>query len=345
MKILKYLFFLILILFIGASVYIATQPSGYTISHSRVIHGNPQLVYQYVANLKNWKDWSFLPGDEAGIHYGDPAVGIGGSYRWKNGEETLTITTTSATPYTHMEQEIAGTEKKKAMLLWEFREQDEHTEVALTINGKMDFAEKARALYYGPPGQKLEPEVHKAFGLIDSIITENLKKYSISIDGITEQGGGFYLYTTTSSRISESSKKIAGQLKDIDTYIRENNIHHTGIPFTYYHSWDRENNAVIFSNGVFTTSRVITDPESNILTGKIDPFRALKVTLNGDTKNLPEAWESAFSYLRERQIAQDSTGPYMEFYPSDASNTPNPAKWVTEILVPVYEINIPPIVE
>ncbi|WP_461532323.1 GyrI-like domain-containing protein [Sinomicrobium sp.] len=344
MKILKYLFFLILILFVGLSVYIATQPSEYRIHHSRLIHGNPQLVYSYISNLKNWKAWSFFP-DDNNPSYGEPFMGIGGNYSWSSGKETFNLTTISATPYTHIEQELSTEKQKKAVLSWEFREQDQNTEVSLTIDGKMDFTDKAKALYYRSSKHSIEPEVYKSFKLIDSTITENLKQYSISIDGITEQSGGFYLYTTTSSRMSDSGKKIATQLKDINTYIKENNISNTGIPFTYYHSRDEENNAVIFSNGVFTTSRVITDPESNILTGKIEPFKALKVTLNGDTKNLPEAWKSAFSYLKERQIAQDSTGPYMEFYPSDASSTPNPAKWVTEILIPVHEINMPPIVE
>lgn len=347
MKILKYLFFLLLILVIGISIYIAIQPSSYSVSRSRTIQGHSPVIYNYVEDLKNWKDWMpwLEKNPDMTITYGRTTRGIGAGFTWTDKKIHGKLETISATPYTHLEQKLTYNDHEPAEVSWKFDPQGDATRVTWETTGTLDFKSKAYVLYKGSMEHKLGPELERGLEKLDSTIQENVKKYAISIDGITEQGGGFYLYTTTSSKISDSRKKISERVNAIREYVTKHNISNTGTPFTYYYSWDEENNATIFSNGVFTSSKIITEPGSEILTGEIPPFRALKVTLEGDTENLEEAWESAFAYLAERQIAQDSTGPYLEFYPVDASHTLNPAKWVTEIYVPVSELNIPPIIE
>ncbi|MGS2763613.1 SRPBCC family protein [Sinomicrobium sp. M5D2P9] len=347
MKIVKYLFFLLLILVIGVSIYIAIQPSSFHVSRTRVIQSHSPVVYNYVEDLKTWKDWMPWLEKNPGmpVKYGQTTRGIGAGLTWTNTKTKGKLETISVTPYTHLEQKLTYDNREPAEVSWTFKPEGQVTGVTWEASGNLDFKSKAYILYKGSMEENLGPELERGLENLDSIIQADVKKYSISIDGITEQSGGFYLYTTTSSKISDSRKKISERLGTIREYVAKHNISNISIPFTHYYSWDEENNATIFSNGVFTSSKVITEPESEILTGEIPPFRALKVRLEGDIKNLEEAWESAFAYLAERQIAQDSTGPYLEFYPVDASHTLNPAKWVTEIYVPVSELNIPPIVE
>ncbi|MGS2740515.1 SRPBCC family protein [Sinomicrobium sp. M5D2P17] len=347
MKIIKYLFFLFLILVIGISIYIAIQPSSYHVSRTRVIQGHSPVVYNYVEDLKNWKDWMpwLEKNPDMAIKYGQTTRGIGAGFSWTDNKMYGKLETISVTPYTHLEQKLTYDDHEPAEVSWIFEPEGDATRLTWETTGNLDFKSKAYILYKGSMEENLGPELEQGLKKLDSVIQEDVKKYSISIDGITEQSGGFYLYTTTSSKISDSRKKIPERVNTIREYVTKHSISNIGIPFTYYYSRDEENNATIFSNGVFTSSKVITEPESDILTGEMPPFRALKVTLNGDTENLEEAWESAFAYLAERQISQDSTGPYLEFYPVDASHTLNPAKWITEIYVPVSELNIPPIVD
>lgn len=347
MKILKYLFFLILILAIGISIYIAIQPSSYRVSRTQVVNTHAPVVYNYVQELKTWKSWiPWLEKDpDMAITYGESTRGIGASYTWISKERSGKLETTAATPNTNLEQKLTYEKRPPSAVSWTFEPEENTTKVTWEISGKLDFMSKAYILYKGSMEKNIGPDLERGLHKLDSVILEDINKYSISIDGIAEQSGGFYLYTTTSSKISDSRKKISERIQAMREYIANNNISNVGLPFTYYHSRDEENDATIFSNGVFTSSKIVTEPGSEILTGKIPPFRALKVTLRGNTEHLDEAWDSAFAYLEERRIAQDTTGPYLEFYPSDASRTLNPAKWVTEIYVPVSELNIPPIVE
>lgn len=347
MKILKYLFFLLLILVIGLSIYVAIQPSSYSITRTRTIHANPPVVFNYVEDLKNWQDWIYWTAGNTGtkITFGETTKGIGANFRWNNDKIKGKLETTALTPHTHIDQELLYGEHEPAHISWIFKPEDNNTKVTWKTEGPLNFISKAYILWKGSLSGRVGPQLERSLEKLDSLVITDMKKYSISVDGIAEQGGGFYLYTTTSSKISDSRKKIASRIQVIEDYIKKNRISNVSIPFTLYYSRDEENNATIFSNGVFTSAKIITDPESDILTGEMPPFRALKVTLKGDTKNLEEAWQSAYAYLSERQIAQDSTGPYMEFYPVNANDTRNPAKWITEIYVPVSELNIPPIAE
>ena len=110
-----------------------------------------------------------------------------------------------------------------------------------------------------------------------------------------------------------------------------------GAPFTIYHTFDQENNAVMFSCAVPVTERVITESGSGILTGFLKPFKAIKTTLKGDYKNSKEAWETAFKYLGENNLEQVQGAADLEVYVTDPMQTPNPADLITEIFIPIKE--------
>jgi predicted transcriptional regulator YdeE len=93
---------------------------------------------------------------------------------------------------------------------------------------------------------------------------------------------------------------------------------------------------VIFSTCVPTTSRVITT-SSDILTGQLEPFRAVKGTLKGDYSNLQEAWDKVTAYIPEHGFEANENGPNLEVYVTDPMNNPNPADWVTEIYIAIKE--------
>ena len=57
MKSLKYIFFLILILIIGTSIYIATLDGTYDIKQSRTMEAPLEMVFKNVNDFKNWGNW------------------------------------------------------------------------------------------------------------------------------------------------------------------------------------------------------------------------------------------------------------------------------------------------
>ena len=161
-----------------------------------------------------------------------------------------------------------------------------------------------------------------------------MQKYEVTFDGIPQHGGGYYLYTTTSCKITELEGEMQKLMPKVGTYAMNNNIKMAGAPFTYYHKWDEANNAVMFSACVPTTEKVVTT-ENDILTGQLEPFKGLKTTLKGDYKNLKEAWETAMEHITKSGMEFAENGTMLEVYPTDPMSTPNPANWITHIYIAV----------
>ena len=123
--------------------------------------------------------------------------------------------------------------------------------------------------------------------LLDEVITEDMKRYSIKVEGLTEHSGGFYLYNTTSCKMTDFKQKMQEMLPKVGGYAISNNIRMAGAPFVIYHKWDEANDAVMFSCAIPTSSK-ITTTESEILTGQLQPFKTVKTILYGDYENLKE---------------------------------------------------------
>ena len=55
MKILKYLFFLLLIVIIGAAVYFGTKDGKFNVAATKTIEAPVDLIFEQVNDYKNWQ--------------------------------------------------------------------------------------------------------------------------------------------------------------------------------------------------------------------------------------------------------------------------------------------------
>ncbi|OEJ98885.1 transcription activator effector-binding protein [Flavivirga aquatica] len=339
MKAIKYILFLLLIIIIGLASYIAVQPNEFEFSKSKVIKAPTSLLFNKVNDFKNWP--SFSPWIEkepnAILTYGEKTSGEGGNYGW-NGEilgegnmKTLSVENNKS-----ISQHISFIKpfESESDINWNFETTDEGTKVTWAMKGKQDFATKAFTTFKGSIEKNTGPDFERGLFKLDSIVDADMKKYGIKINGTSEHGGGYYLYNTTSCKITNLKNKMQEMLPKVGKYAMNNNIKIAGAPFVNYHKWDEENNAVMFSCCVPTSTK-IESTDNDILTGQLQPFKAIKTTLKGNYTNLKEAWDTTMRYIPENGLEFTKNGPMLETYLTDPMNTPNPADWVTEIFIAI----------
>ncbi len=338
MKFLKYFLFLILIAIIGFAIYIAVQPNSFEVSRERTINAPAAVLYDNVIDFKNWESWSPWVEKEPDLKlmFSEQTQGIGGSYSWEGKDGLGSMKTLASNPNISIEQELQFDDYHPSKINWSFEPTGQNTtKVTWKMNSdKVPFMFKGFAAVSGGFDKMIGPDFERGLEKLDSITMVEMKKYSITVDGATEHSGGFYLYNTASCKMDEFEAKMTEMMPRLSQFVQKNNIAMGGAPYVLYHKWDEENNAVMFSCCVPTTSRVITT-ESDILTGKLDPFKAVKTTLKGDYTNLKEAWETTMKYASEKGLEMTETGPMMEAYLTDPMTEPNPAKWITEIYIAV----------
>ena len=340
MKAFKYILFLLLILFIGLSIYVAVQPNSFEVTKERTIDAPASLIYDQIIDFKNWEQWS--PWQEkqpdSKIIYAEQTKGAGSSFSWEDENGTGSIRTLSETPNKSIEQEIQFDDFEPSSINWTFASESEgKTKVTWQIKSdQIPFMFKAYSAFSGGFESIFGPDFERGLEKIDSLVVAKMNVYSINVEGVTQHSGGFYLYNSASCKIDELESKMKEMFPKVIDFASENSITLAGPPFINYLKWDTENNAAIFTCCVPTTSKVITT-NGDILTGQFESFRAVKAILKGDYSHLKEAWDKAMAYLPEHGLEVAENGPLLETYVTDPQNYPNPADWITEIYIAIKE--------
>ena len=340
MKTLKYIFLLILILVIGGAIYLATLDGKYDVKRSKVIKAPIELVYNKVNDFKTWPSWSpWLWKDPATeLTYGEKTAGTGASYAWNSKNKDVgvgSMETLESTANESLDQKIIFNEpwKSESNIYWTFKPAEGGgTEVTWGMKGEMPFMVRYMAT-------KMDEYVGHDYEIglakLDSVLQADMKKYSVIVNGETTHSGGYYIYNTVSCKIEELQAKMDEMIFKVGTYFQKNNIKMAGAPFTLYHKYDEENNAVIFSYAAPVTDRVITNKGSGLQTGFLKPFKAIKTTLKGNYTNSKEAWETVYKYLVDNGLEQVAGSAAVEVYKNGPTSKANPADWETEIYIPI----------
>lgn len=338
MKTIKYLLFLLLIIIIGASIYIAVQPNDFTVTRTRTIAAPSQVIYNHVVDLNKWESWSplFENPSETKIVITDSTLGSGGALSWEENDRIGYLKTLETIPFQSIDQERQFANMSPVQVHWEFKQNSaSETEVTCSITSfSLSFYEKGYALLNGGHEKIWSPDLERGLEKLETIVIAAMAVYSIKVDGIAQHGGGYYIYSTTSSKISDLQTTINKIMPRVKSYALKNNVAMAGAPYINYHKWDEANNAVLFSCCIPTTTEVTTT-KSDILTGYFEPFKAVKTTLKGNYTNLKEAWDTTNKYIGQYNLEATETGPLLEVYLTEPSNKPNPANWITEIYIAI----------
>jgi effector-binding domain-containing protein len=340
MKALKYIIFLLLILIIGAAIYVAVQPNEFTVTRTKTINAPSQLVFNNIIDFKNWEAWSsWAEADpDMTITLPEQTSGVGGSYQWEDKDGIGTMKTIEVIPFTEIKQQMQFADFPPSDISWKIiPTEDGKTEVTWNIAGKdLPFGFKAFSAFMGGMEKQIGPHFERGLVKLDSVLIDDMKKYEVTVNGISEYGGGFYLYKTTNATNSNISQKMGEQYGSIMAYIMQNKIDPNGMPLTVYQEMNNEEGTVIMSNGIPVKERIDVAADSDILCGYIPKMRTLKTTLLGNYSNLEKAWSQAMTHMSENNLIASEHKPF-EIYTNDPGQVPNPSEWRTEIYIPLKE--------
>jgi effector-binding domain-containing protein len=340
MKVLKYIVIVLVVLLITSFTYVAVQPNNYDVQRTRIINAPAAVLFNSVNDFKNWEAWSPWVEKEPDLQitYPENTSGVGGSYSWIGKEGAGNMKTLAVSPYDSISQDMQFEDFPPSNIYWKFIKTEKGTVITWGMkSNKMPFILKFYAAISGGMDKMVGPDLQRGLERLDSVAVNSIKAYNVSINGITEYGGGFYLYKTTNAKSSNISQVMGQQYGSISMFMGKNNITMNGMPFTIYHDMNFENGSVIMSNGMPVKEKVVVTGDTDILSGYMPKQKVLKVTLKGNYNNLPKAWETAMTYITDNNLEQSTDNKPFEIYTTDPGNLPNPSDWVTEIYIPLKE--------
>ncbi len=339
MKALKYILLLLLVLIIGFSIYVAVQPNEFKFDRSKTIKAPVSLIFNKVNDFKKWPDFSpwIEQEPDAQLTYGDVTVGKGGNYSWLGeilGEGSMKTIATEDNKSITQEINFIKPFEAQSNINWSFEETPEGTKVTWAMDGNQDFVTKLVTVFMGSIESQTGPDFERGLFKLDSIVQEDMKRYDVKINGVTEYGGGFYIYKTTNANSKNISAKMGENYGVIMQFMGQNGLKQSGMPLTVYN--EMSESGVIMSNGIPVNEKVEIPEGADVALGFIPNMKAIKTTLTGNYTNLRKAYKAAYKHLAENQLEPAEHKPF-EIYVTDPGNYPNPADWKTEIYIPIKE--------
>ncbi|HEU4495538.1 MAG TPA: SRPBCC family protein, partial [Flavobacterium sp.] len=182
MRIVKYVLLLLLLILIGLSVYVATQPGEYEVERSRIIKAQRAVVFNYVNDYKNWEDFSSWKDEDPqmAFAYPDTTIGKGASYSWKGKYIEGTAKTTFEKENDSIAQKtnLSGNEGTAYLT---FKDVSGGTKITWHSKGKLNFMAKAFAVLKGGASQMVGDMQEKTLEKLDKIITYEMNTYSVKV--------------------------------------------------------------------------------------------------------------------------------------------------------------------
>jgi len=337
MRILKYLFLLMVLLFIGVTVYIATLKGDFKVKQTAIIHSPRGVVFDYVNDYKNWETFGSWMTKEHGITFVYPAktMGAGAQFNWDNGSDNGSLKTYFVKENNSILQKgyFNGT---TAEMHWKLNDTVGGTKITVEARGKMDLLTKISTFFSGGFGSVANDALEKSLRNLDKTLAYEMKTYNIKVNGIVQRNSGFCLKQTVTCRIKSLPRNIKIMMPKMLHFFKKNNLSMSGKPFILYERYDRANDIVTFSVCAPTAEQIFITSGSEITSGEIVPFTCLKTTLTGDYSHLKEAWTKAENYIRDNGYTPNFAGKYAEVYIKTIDDVKQPSKWITEIHIPVF---------
>ncbi len=342
MKILKYIFLLVLLTAITVTVFLATQKGDFTIERSRVIKAPKVALFNYINEYKNWEEFSswIVDNAETKLQLAEITAGPNASFSWINNETEGDMKTLGITATDEIRQKINydGSLIDSKMI---FKDTIGGTKVTWQTKGKMSFYLKIYTALNGGADKIIGTIYEKTLLNLDKILVFETNTFTIKVNGVVKKAETFYIKQSFTSEIGKITKNARVVIPKLTEFCEANGLAMNGKPFVIYHTYDIVNGLARISICVPINKEIFTSSGSDILTGKLEPFDAVKTTITGDLSHKDEAIKKTEQYIAAEKLNAETSWSHIEVFVTTKQDAKSPSKWVTELYYPLKEKIIP----
>lgn len=343
MKILKYLFLLLLLSFVALAVFVATQKGVFSVERSKVINSPKATVYHYVNDFRNFEDFESWAVEDPTIKMSFPekTTGNGASFSWEGSEgkgNGITLHTKEGESI-HQKINFDGTE---ADVNWVFKDTlNGKTKVTWKAKGEMSFLFKIYTVLNGGSDKIIGTMYEKTLVNIDKNLDYETKTYAVKVNGVVKKTESFYIKQTFTSEIQKVNKNARVVIPKLIEFSKTNNLYTNGKPFIIYHTYDTKTNLAKISICLPINKEILISAGSDILSGKLNSFEAVKTTLNGDYSHTNEAISKTTAFINNEKLVPDLSWSHLEILTAGKLDVKSSSKLVTEIYFPIIPKVVP----
>jgi effector-binding domain-containing protein len=337
MKILKYLFLLLLLSLVALTVFVATQKGIFSVERSKVINSPRATVYAYVNDFRNYEDFESWSVEDPSVKmtFPEKTIGNGASFNWTGEEGNGNVITIKTKDGENIQQKLKFN-NTAADVNWILKDTlAGKTKVTWKATGTMSFLFKIYTALNGGSDKVIGTIYEKSLANIDKNLDFETKTYAIKVNGVVQKTETAYIKQTFTSEIAKVNKNARIIIPKLIQFSETNGLGTNGKPFIIYHTYDTASGLAKISICLPTNKEITTSPGSDILGGKLNGFEAVKTTLTGDYNHTNEAIAKTTAYINNQKIVPELTWSHLEILAISKLDVKSPSKLMTEIYFPV----------
>jgi len=333
---------IVVILIVGAVVYVTLQPSDYNVSRSKVIDVPPSMAYTAVQDLKSYELWGPWHDEDTTIvvTYAKQTEGIGAESSWTSMEGPGKMWITEATPNEKVVLKLQFEDLEPNDMLWSIKEKNGQSEVTWTMKDEnAPFVFKMASAFTGGWDNMFGPMQEQGLENLEDMLMEQKNKataFSFTTPELTMLEGGTFVgikHTTAiddegmSALFSTSMPKVAQEL------MSKGFSYDDFTPGAIYYVWDEENNTTELMIGLYVKNGLEKLGDTELQQHKFEPTEAVKVSKFGNYGNGDmEAHTAINDMMMEKELELNL--PVVELYVNDPADV-KPSEIQTDIYYPV----------
>ncbi len=338
MKTLKYLFFLLAILFIAGAVYFSLKDGSYSISEEKVINAPASVIYEQVADFKNWEQWNpWIEDPEVTSTMGEITTGIGGNYSFEEEYGSGTMRFTSVDPNVFIKAQMnydAGITQSQSEVTMQLEPVEKGTKIIWNIKGEDGLKNKVFNFIFGLDLEKeLRPMYKKGLNKLDKVVQDKMNTFSISQPKVIQHSGGFLVYKSYKKTTTEHDMMNEKANQALKQFMFVNNITPYGNAM-YHYDVNSTNDSLNVTVAYPIQEKIDLPLNSDINVRFMEPTNAVKISLKGDYKYLKDTRKTAYNYVTMSGL-ELSAAPSFEVYLNHLGKVENPANLKTDIYIPI----------
>ncbi|BDU27376.1 MULTISPECIES: SRPBCC family protein [unclassified Flavobacterium] len=337
MKILKYLFLFALLSLVALTVFVATQKGIFDVERSKVINSPRATVYNYLNDFRNYEDFESWSVEDPSIQMTFPnkTSGSGASFYWDGveGKGNAIILKTKDGESIEQKMKYEGTE---ADVSWTLKDTlNGKTKVTWKGKGTMSFLFKIYTALHGGSDRVIGTIYEKSLANIDKNLDYETKTYAVKVDGLVKKTETPYIKQTFTSEIEKVNKNARIVIPKLIHFSETNGLSASGKPFIIYHTYDTKTGLAKISICLPINKEISISSGSDILSGKLNGFDAVKTTLTGDYSHRNEAIAKTTAFINKEKITPELSWSHLEIWTLSKLDVKGSSKLVTEIYFPV----------
>ena len=334
MKILKYIFLLLILLSVGGSVFIATQKSDFISVKSILIKTPKTAVYNYLNDNKNYKDWYVFDSKSIELQYSKNTSGAGSYFSWSGseGEGKTTIYFTKENDSIVQKTDLDGALSET---VWKLKDTIGGTKVTCISKGEMSFSNKLHSFINGGVNKVIGRKLELSLKNLNRSLDYELNTYSIASNGVVYKKGCYYLKHTINTKLSRLNYNVKILIPYLINFSNQNQIVISGKPFVIYNSIDKNKEKTNISVCLPIKRRIFTSSGSDIICAELNGYNSFKTTLYGDYSHRKTAWKKAEDFIIKNRESADKSIPLLEVYNKSSIDDLSPSQWQTTFYMAV----------